>query len=186
MDNIRVRALKLLGGGVTQEATAAALGVTPGRISQLMAEPEFAQAVSEARFVIAAGAQERDKKYDGIEDKLLERMESVAAYLTKPRDVLQALTAINNAKRRSSQQVTGSQTVINNFIALNLPPVVKRKFTVTPQNEVVEVEGQELLTIDSKSFQKIVELEQPQAKVPISVSDKGPPHERTVVERSVA
>lgn len=154
--SIEGRALTLLGSGIPAESVAAALGVTPSRISQLMADPEFSEAVAKQRYDNLQEHNIRDSKYDSIEDKLLENLESKLPLMLKPADILRAIQIINGAKRRgqsSPEQVTNQQTIVN----LLLPSSVAAEFTVNVNNQVIKAGEKELITMPSSQLLNQVE-----------------------------
>jgi hypothetical protein len=160
---VRERAAKLLGNGVEQEVVATALGVTPGYISQLLGETEFALEVSQLRLLNLENATERDGKYDTLEDKMLGRLEELEPYMTKPREVLGALQVLNRAVRRGVKPEQAPQ-VKQDVVVLQMPVVIQNKFVVNELNQVVAVGSkevtervgsnvlQDLTTITSKSL----------------------------------
>lgn len=152
---MRDRALELLGAGVSQEATASALGVTASYISQLMAEEEFAKQVAEMRFTQLHAHTKRDNKYDGIEDKLLDRMEQSLPLMIKPNEILRALQVVNAAKRRGSQ---AQELPVGQHaqVVLNMPVKLVQKFVTNIQNQVIAVEGKDLITIPPQELLKKV------------------------------
>lgn len=139
---VRQRAAKLLGNGVEQEIVATALGVTPGYISQLLGEPEFALEVSQLRLLNLENATERDGKYDTLEDKMLGRLEQLEPYMTKPREVLGALQVLNRAVRRGVKPEQAPQ-VKQDVVVLQMPVVIQNKFVVNELNQVVAVGSRE-------------------------------------------
>lgn len=148
------RALELLGtGGVSQEQVAAALGVTASYISQLMSQEEFAEAVTSARFIALQSHSERDSRYDKVEDALLEKLETTLPLMHKPLEIARTLQIINGAKRRgagSPDAGVQKQTVIT----LVLPTQIIDRFSskTNLSNQVLEVNGQQLLTIQSSTL----------------------------------
>jgi len=156
--SIEDRALTLLGSGVSAESVALALGVTPGRISQLMAEEEFASQVSTLRYENLQQHNRRDDQYDTIEDKLLDKLENSLPLLIKPQDVVRAMTAVNNAKRRGQSapdQVVNTQNIVN----LVLPQTIADQFSVAVDidNKVTRAGQQELHTMPSSNLLAKVE-----------------------------
>lgn len=142
------RALKLLGSGVQAEAVASALGVSPSRISQLLAEEGFALKVAQLRYEALQSHNQRDSKYDKIEDSLLERLEKSLCFMIKPEVILKAIAIINGAKRRG--QSAPSQLVNQqNIVSLTLPTIIAERFTVNINNQVVKAGDQNLLTMPS-------------------------------------
>lgn len=154
--SIEDRALVLLGAGIGGEAVANALGVTPARISQLLSEQTFSDAVSTLRYENLQKHNNRDASYDTIEDRLLNKLEQNLSFILKPRDLLQAISVINNAKRRgqsSPDQVINQQNIVN----LILPTVIAEKFTVNINNQVTRAGEQELHTLPASALLKSVE-----------------------------
>lgn len=150
------RALKLLGSGIQPEQVAAALGVTASRISQLLADEDFAEKVAIIRYNNLQSHNARDSEYDNIEDALLEKLKSSLALMVKPATILKALQVVNSAKRRGQsapQQVINQQTVVQ----LIMPQTVMDKFTVNSNNQVIQAGEQQLLTMQSGTLLSKVE-----------------------------
>lgn len=150
---MRDRALELLGAGVSQEATASALGVTASYISQLMADAEFARQVAEMRFKQLHAHTKRDNKYDALEDKLLDRMEQSLPMMLKPNEILRAMQVVNAAKRRGSQ---AQELPVGQHaqVVLNMPVKLVQKFATNILNQVITVEGKDLITIPPQELLK--------------------------------
>lgn len=154
--SIEDRALVLLGAGIGGEAVANALGVTPARISQLLSEQTFSDAVSTLRYENLQKHNNRDASYDTIEDKLLAKLEQSLGFILKPADLLRAISTINSAKRRgqsSPDQVVNQQNIVN----LILPTIIAEKFTVNIDNQVTRAGEQELHTLPASTLLKNVE-----------------------------
>ena len=154
--NTEDRALTLLGSGVSAEATANALGVSPSRISQLLSDQTFSNKVATLRYENLQRHNVRDNKYDSIEDELLDKLEKSLAFIMKPQDILRAINTINSAKRRGQSapdQVINQQNIVN----VVLPEVIAQRFTVNIDNQVTRAGGQELLTMPAGNLLKQVE-----------------------------
>lgn len=152
----RERALTLLGSGLSPTVVASALGVTESYISQLLSEEEFAIQVTQLRYESLAKHNARDAELDKLEDKLIEKMHNLLPLMIRPMEVIRAFSIINAAKRRGAstpQQITEQQTLVN----LNIPITVENKFVVTSDNQVVEVNSQTLLPMQSSNVQKLLE-----------------------------
>ncbi len=148
---IQLKALKLLGEGVPAENVAIALGVTPSYISQLLADEEFSYQLVELRYNALQKHNKRDANYDDIEDRLLKQLESVLPLMMKPMEIIRSLQIINGAKRRgasSPESLTNKQT----HVTLVLPTKIVQVFSADVNNQVVAVQGQELVTIDGKAL----------------------------------
>ena len=145
------RALQLLGSGVIPEQVAAALGVTVSRISQLLSDPEFTAQVAELRFDNLQEHNNRDSRYNKMEDSLLEKLEDLIPLMMRPMEVLKAIQVINAAKRRGAaapDHITSQSTVVN----LNMPIQIIQKFSTNIHNQVVTTGGQDLLTMQSSTL----------------------------------
>ena len=148
--SIEDRAISLLGNGVSAEQTALALGVSAARISQLMSQEEFANRVATSRYENLQQHNDRDQRYNNLEDDLIDRLEDMVGYITKPSEVTRTLAVINSAKRRgnsSPEQVLSSQ----NIVSITLPDTIAKQFSISVDinNQVKKAGDQELLTIPS-------------------------------------
>lgn len=153
------RALQLLGSGLPPATVASAIGITESRLSQLLSNPEFSAQVAQLRFTRLQKHNERDSKYDTIEDSLLERLKDCLHLMYKPQDILRAIQVINAAKRRGAEvPVESSQVGTSIQITLTLPTKTLHHFSVNTQNQVTEVfdtlteSSESLLTIQSSSL----------------------------------
>lgn len=154
--SIEGRAKNLLGNGVAPESVAAALGVTPSRISQLLASDDFAHEVATLRYENLQSHNVRDGKYDSLEDRLIKKLENSLPLMVRPDTILKAIATVNGAKRRGQstpEQVTNQQ----NIVQLVLPSVIAEKFTINISNQVTKAGDQELLTMQSGNLLKQVE-----------------------------
>lgn len=145
------RAIKLLGSGVSPEQAATALGVTPSRISQLLSDQDFAQAVAELRFEALQKHNATDAAYDMLEDQLIEKLADVLPLMIRPMEILKAIQVINGAKRRGQsapEQITHQNTVVN----LVMPTQIIQKFQINSNNQITNVGSQTLETIQSTSL----------------------------------
>ena len=150
------RALSLLGSGIPAENVAAALGVTPGRISQLLADKRFADQVASLRYDNLQKHNTRDATYDSLEDRLIQKLEKQIPLIMRPMDTVRAIQAINGAKRRGQsapEQVTNQQ----NIVALVLPAIIAQRFTTNITNQVVKAGKQELITMQAGNLLEAAE-----------------------------
>lgn len=153
--SVEERALTLLGSGISGEAVAAALGVTPSRIAQLLADESFAAKVAQLRYDALQQHNVRDSVYDRLEDKLLGKLEKSLPLMFKPEVILKAIATINGAKRRgvtSPEHVTNNNTIVN----LVLPNSITSRFVVDVNldNQVIRAGEQDLLTMPAANLLK--------------------------------
>lgn len=150
------RALALLGQGLGPEMVASAIGVSISRISQLLSETDFAAAVADLRFKNLSKHNERDNRYDLLEDQLIDKMNDLMPFMVRPMEVARVLQIINAAKRRGSsapESITNQQTVVN----LIMPTQVYQKFTVNTMNQVVQAGQQQLITVQSGQMANLLD-----------------------------
>ena len=139
-NTLEQKALSMLGTGTPANIVASALGVSEGRISQLLAEDAFASKVAELKFQNLNKQTVLDDRYSDMESKLLDRLEKTLPFLTKPRDVADVLGKINGTKRRGAQVIAAAhqQTQVVN---LTLPVIIAQKFISNVNNQIVEVQN---------------------------------------------
>lgn len=150
------RALSLLGSGVQAEAVASALGVSPSRISQLLANKLFADKVTELRYESLQKHNVRDDAYNSLEDKLLKKLDTALPFLIKPESILKAISVVNGAKRRG-QDAPASSSGTQNIVNIILPSKIAQQFTTNLDNQVIRAGEQELMTIPSGNLVKQLE-----------------------------
>lgn len=165
--SVEDRALVLLGQGIEASVVASALGVSAGRISQLLSNEEFSRRVVELRFKTLAEQTQRDDRYDRMEDSLLDKLESHLPFMIKTADILRAIQVVNNAKRRG--QATPDMTAqAERVVTLLMPMQVVQTFTaeVNVMNQVVKVGETDLVTIQSNTLlNQVREQKKLEAKV---------------------
>jgi hypothetical protein len=143
-------ALELLSYNLPQVDVAAALGVTPAAISQLLVDESFRRELSELKVKNLTAASARDKKLDGLEDSLITKLEDSVKLLVDPMKVTKVFQTVNGAKRRgvaASPTSVGSETVVSLQIPRAL--VDKLGIKISVDGQVVSVEGQDLRTMQT-------------------------------------
>jgi hypothetical protein len=153
------RALQLLGQGIGPEMVASALGVTVSRISQLVSDPEFAARIAELRFKNLSKHNERDNRYDTLEEKLLEKLEDLLPLMMRPMEIVKTIATINGAKRRGSsvpEHITNQQTVIPLVLPIQIIQQFQN-FQVNQVGQVIKAGNQDLTTVQSGSMNKLLE-----------------------------
>ncbi len=151
------RALALLGQGFSAEVVASAVGVSPSRISQLLSQAEFASKVSELRYNNLAEHTVRDSKYDKLEDKLLDKLDSSLLFMSRPTEIARVLQAVNGAKRRGS---SAPEALVEQkeVVKLVMPTIVNQKFTLNINGQVIQAGTQELVTVQSGNMKKLLDM----------------------------
>ena len=164
------RALELLGQGIAASVVASAVGVTEGRVSQLLADEEFARKVAELRFAHLTAQTQLDVKADKLEDRLLNKIEKTLDSLYKPGELLNAYRILNSAKRKGAMVPVDSATQQGRVVSITIPTVIQNKFVTSSINQVVQVmdmEGNEksLVTASSGSLAALSERRKLEAGV---------------------
>ena len=135
-----IRALELLGQGLSQAVVAGALGVTEGRITQLLSDEEFARKVSEKRIATLQQSTEIDQKYNKLELDVLNKLEKQLPAIYQPMQLLKAAQILNSAKRRGASAADMSNTSNSSpVVNLTLPNAVINQFTKNIHNQIIEV-----------------------------------------------
>lgn len=140
------RALTLLGSGLGPSEVATTLGCDASYISQLLMEDDFRIKVLALRVENLQAATQRDRKIDGLEDEILEKLADNIKWMTKTNDMLRAFAIINAAKRRGAVNA-GALTLNQTIVAIQLPPAARREFVTNAQGEVVQVDDKPTLTM---------------------------------------
>ncbi len=160
------RAVALLGSGLEPTQVAAALGVTPSTISQLMSSEEFATQVSELRYKNLAKHNERDSSLDSLEDAVIKKLSETLPFVMRPMELTRVLQVVNAAKRRG-QSTPESIIQKQNIVNITLPSVAINKFVTNAQNQVVQSGGQSLITMQSGELLAKAKNDLTPTKIPI-------------------
>lgn len=144
---------ELLGSGLSNEVVASAVGVHPSHISQLMSVDSFRDEVVAKRTMTLTAASSRDRNIDSLEDKLIQKLHDTIDWITSPKEQLRAFAVINAAKRRGNP-ASDNLVVNQQIITLNLPAVVTHNYVKNAFQEVIEVEGQTLVTMPASALMK--------------------------------
>lgn len=150
LDGTKERALSLLGSGLAPGIVASSCGVSESYISQLLSDENFLQEVVRRKYAALQKHNERDAKYDELEDKVLKQLESQLGMIFDPMKLMRILQVLNGAKRRgssSADSIVQQNTVVN----LTLPVAIVNQFSVkkTADNQIIEAGEQKLITMQS-------------------------------------
>ena len=142
----RERIRDLLGNGLSAEVVASAVGCTPSYISQLMSEDGFSQEVAALRVKHLSAANERDKKIDSLEDRILARLSELVDTVYKPQQLTSMFAVLNRAVRRG-QPAHESVIVAQQIVNLTIPAAATRNFVVNQSGGGVQIGGQTMGTM---------------------------------------
>jgi antitoxin component of MazEF toxin-antitoxin module len=145
--------IELLAKGLNGVEIARATGVTEGYVSQVNNDPDARTKINELRSKHVGETVKIDDAYDRLEllgtERLLKLVEE-KAQLMDPMKLLKIVTAANVAKRRLDTNPAQTAGQGNSFnVVLNFPNVPMSQLTLvkSANNEVLEVGGQQLLTM---------------------------------------
>ena len=159
---IKDKIVQMLGTGLSAEIVASATGVSPSYISQLMSDQQFSSQVITLRMANISEVSARDKKYDALEDKLLEKADSMIPFIHKPGEIFRFLTQINAAKRKGSFAPDTSSLHNSVVINLTLPDKLVAKYKVDINNQVIEVGELPMVTMSSGSLAEFASFQSSQ------------------------
>ena len=158
-EGVAERILKFLGQGIPAERVASVIGCDNSYISQLLAEDDFKQRVQELKFANLTEATDRDRRYDKLEDKLLEKIEDDISKnpfaFKSTSEKVRNLSVINSLKRRGAGADSGASHISNTVIQLVMPTRVREKFEVitNSDNQILRAGEQDLITMQSNSIE---------------------------------
>lgn len=148
IDKIQVE--ELLGSGLSNDVVASAIGCDPSYISQLLSDEEFYNRVVSRRTRNLQKHSERDNRVDSLQDVLLEKLEAQVPMMYKSGEILNAYKILNSAKKQGPQ-ATGHTNINQTVVNIRLPDSLKQKYVLNGSGEVVEVDGQTLVTMGSQN-----------------------------------
>ena len=156
--------LELLASGIPQNEVAAALGLSDGRISQLVADENFSRKLAEAKYQNLVKHNETDNIYDSIELKLAKKLEQNIPLMMRPMEITRALQTVNSLKRRgvsSPDSITRTKPTVH----LNIPIAVINQFKMNAAGQVISAGignvVQDLVTIQSGNMKELVNAHLP-------------------------
>lgn len=161
--------IRLLAQNVPTAQIAAAVGCEPSYISQLKQDESIQLAISSQQ----AETTLEDIKFDDMlaraEQLALERIEKTLPFA----NMMQSLAAfkILNAAKKRNEIVASPQNVTNNLtVNLTLPTQAIPKFTTNSNNEIIEVEGQTMLSATPRSLDSLLvkRLGIPESQTPVT------------------
>lgn len=142
----RDQLVKAVAAGFSDSEIAEHLGVTPSAISQAITKYE----VREAAAILNKGSrfESIDDSLNDIEEIVTKKLRESVLMMADPMKMLQVLRVVNGAKRRSLAE--GQQpNQVNNIAILNLPERATVQYTKNEQNEVIEIDGRPMITMQA-------------------------------------
>lgn len=147
-------AISLLAQGISTSQVAAAVGVDDSYISQLRADPEVQQSIAVARSEHAVADTQFDNTLERAESLALEKIEKNLPFANMGQ-ALAAFRILNGARRRKDQFAQTEQHV-SVTVSLTLPQATIPRYVTNSQNEIIEVEGQTMISATPKTLDQIL------------------------------
>ena len=147
-------AISLIAQGIPTSQVAAACGVDDSYISQLKADPEVQQRVAEARAEHVVADSQFDNTLERAESLALEKIEKNLPFANMGQ-ALAAFRILNGARRRKDQFAQTEHNV-SVTVALTLPQAAIPRYITNTKNEIIEVEGQTMLSATPKTLDDIL------------------------------
>jgi len=180
---LRGRAQEMLSAGLPATVVAARLGVTDSTISQMLSDPDFAEAVEAARLE----ATQEDQKFDSkLEETESQALDNIAAKIRfgNLQQSLQAFKVLNGARRRKDNAQLA--VPVGTAVQINMPTVLMPVYVLNQRSEIVEVDGQTMISASPKRMEEISQARMAaEGKVAIPLAQKQLERAKDVLEGMV-
>lgn len=147
-------AILLLSQGISTSQVAATLGVDDSYISQLKADPDVQAKIAEAAAARTVEDVRFDSKLEAAEMLALEKIEKNLPFANMGQ-ALAAFKALNSARKRKDGPI-GGDNVTNVQVNLTLPAHAIPQYVLNSKQEIVEVEGQTMVSATPKTLDSIL------------------------------
>lgn len=154
---MRETVIEMLSNGVPSTAIASALGLLDEEVSVILSEEDIEREVQERRAQRFASQLEIDKRVERAESAILEKIESLIPYQTKVANAVAIYRVLNQAKRKTGDSGANPQAPSGTVVQLNLPPTARVNMLLTPDKQVIAIEGQTLNPMPAKQVANILE-----------------------------
>jgi hypothetical protein len=147
--------IALLSQGIPAAQVAAAAGVSESYISQLRSDPELAALISTQETAKLEKNTAFDNTLERAELMALEKIEKNLPFANMGQ-AMAAFRILNSARKRSDAFATPTDQSTNITVNLTLPSAAAARYVVNSSNEIVEVEGQTMITATAKSLDSLL------------------------------
>lgn len=151
----RQQIIELLAQNIPTSQIAAAVGCTDSYVSQLRSDPEIQTELAKLGVEATAKDVAFDKTLERAEELALSKIEKNLPFANM-QQALAAFKILNGARKRKDAftQIDMGATTIN--VNLTLPAHAIPKYTINAKAEIIEVEGQTMLSATAKSLDNIL------------------------------
>lgn len=146
--------------GIPNSQIAAALGVTPGRITQLLDNPKVAGLVQDAKYKLAQEEIDNQTSLAQARTSLLNRLPDLIGATESLSEAVNALEKLNRLKEPTADQ--RRKTADATLITMELPAFLRSKVSIelTSQNEIIEIEGRSMATLPTTETHALIKKRQ--------------------------
>jgi len=152
--NTKEHAIRLLAQGIPTSQVAAACGVSDSYVSQLKADPDAQSQIAEQQAAASIADMEFDSDLEDAEALALDKIKKNLPFANMGQAI--AAFRILNTARRRSDPVMQSDAQVSVTVNLTLPQSAIPKYVTNNQNEIIEVEGQTMLSATAKTLDQIL------------------------------
>lgn len=149
------RAVELLCQGVPTSQVAEALGVDPSYVSQLRADPGIMEKLAASQAIRTLEDVQHDSTIDEAEALALGKIKQTLPFANFGQ-ALAAFKVLNSAERRNTRAQASGAVTQNIQVNLTLPVAALPNYVMNSRSEIVEVEGQTMLTATAKSLDQLL------------------------------
>jgi len=147
--------------GLHASQAANACGVTESFVSQLCTEEDFQKQIEEKLSKDFEVAIQIDKNYTEVEERLSKRLNEMTSYMTNVDQITRTLKTVSAIPKKVQPRIPLNPESEQGAIApvsLAIPIIAKNVFIVNPNSEVVSLNGKELVTLNSKSLDSLLQV----------------------------
>lgn len=155
MNSTKEHILSLLSQGIPASAVAAAAGVSESYVSQLRADPELSALITTATVETAQRDLAFDNTLERAELMALEKIEKNLPFANMGQ-AMAAFKILNSARKRKDAFTATVDQSTSITVNLTLPASAAAKYVVNNSNEIVEVDGQTMITATATSLDSLL------------------------------
>lgn len=155
MNSTKEHIISLLSQGISAAQVAAAAGVSESYVSQLRSDPELNALISAGTVETAQRDIAFDNTLERAELMALEKIEKNLPFANMGQ-AMAAFKVLNSARKRKDALGAVPDQSTSITVNLTLPASAAARYVVNSSNEIVEVEGQTMITATAKSIDSIL------------------------------
>lgn len=162
MATVQEKVAGFLAQGLKPAQVASIVGLSPGRISQIVREPEFAPllAAAQQRYEVSsddqAAAARINNKYLALEDRLIDQLDSQAACM-EPKDLIKALDVVAARQDRLKIRMAPAPAAASTQVLVNIsmPAHALPDYKVNSLNEIVSIDEKPMAPLAASSVRQL-------------------------------